>query len=254
MYQSAVPVRAFACVLVSGAALFACGGKTSGAGSSSAPASTAPTAGAPAIPGGDTFATQKTGPIAPSCASSFCAEVELDSKLACRDTVSEVDFTLATRISGKTDQVSCYGDKNASGGLDLRVGISPDATASEDASNNEVWFKLRNYTGPGTYPLENLADDGDHMGLKLTGKSAGHSEGVITVGTVACIPKVCEAIVAEGSQPIPTDESTVHEFRVRVEIRCPRGGEVGNMHCEAGNTRCTFSETPTLLADLACRQ
>ncbi len=252
MYLSAVRSR-FACVLVSAAAIAACGGKGSTAGSSTGPAPSSPS-GAPALPGGDTYAAQKTGPIAPNCAEAFCAEVEFGSKLACRDNISELDFTLATRISGKTDQLSCAGVQNASGSLDLHVAVRPALTASEEeAAGNEVGFKLRNYTGPGTYPLENLPDDGDYMGLKLTGKSAGHHEKVITVGTVACIPKVCEAIVADGSQPVPTDEMSTHEFRVRVEIRCPRGGQVGNMHCEGG-TMCSFAETPTLLADLVCRQ
>lgn len=248
MHHSDTIIRTVSSVLFGVSVVAACGGKGTSSSSPAAqqPASTAPT-------GGDTWATQKTGPIAPGCEKSFCAEVDLGAKLSCRDTVSELDFTLATAIRGKTDQLSCSGDKNTTGGSDLVVGIDPLGTAPESGSHS-VWFRLRNYTGPGTYPLENLADDGDHLGLKLVGASAGHTEKVITVGTVACIPKVCEAIVAEGSEPIPTDENSTHEFRVRVEIRCPRGGQLGNMICEAGNTRCQFSETPTFLADLACRQ
>lgn len=253
MYQAVVSVRLLSTTLLSSALLLACGGKGGSGTTQPQPQPQASTAAGPT--GGDTFAAQKTGPIAPNCAGAVCAEVELASQLACRDTVSELDFSLTTQISGKTDQVSCYGDKNKSGALDLVVSFAPDGSASEDvAGSNSVGFRLRNYTGPGTYPLENLADDGDHTGVKIVGKTSGHHERTATVGTVSCIPKVCEAIVAEGSQPIPTDEMSTHEFRVRVEVRCPRGGQLGNQACEPGNTRCSFSATPTFLADVACRQ
>ncbi len=251
MSSAVVSIRSLSTTLISAALLLACGGKGAGGPQSGAGGASASGAGGAPASGGDTFATQKTGPIAPNCASSFCAEVEAAVQLACRDDTNEVDFTMATRLAGKTDQVTCGGDQNASGGMDLRIGLSPMPGAPE---NNEVWFKLRNYTGPGTYPLVNLADEGDHMGLKLIGTTTGHSEGVRTVGTASCIPQACQAIVAEGSEPIPTDEMSTHEFRVRVEVRCPRGGAVGDMNCEQGSTRCTFAETPTLLADLACRQ
>lgn len=229
----------------------ACGGGAKGG----AAQSTQP-GGAGAPTGGDVFATQKTGPIAPGCAGSFCAEVDLDVKLACRDTINDVDYTQATRITGKTGELTCSSQPGKDGKTkDLRVGISPSKDAPEDVFNsNEVWFLLRNYTGPGTYPLVNVADEGSHMGFAVKGKTSGHTEDVITVGTVECVPQACEAIVAEGSDLLPTDENQTHDFRVRVEIRCPRGGQIGNMHCEPGNTRCTFSETPTLLADLVCNE
>lgn len=246
-FDTSIRLLASASFLVASVAAGCGGGKPGGATTATGTTTTTPPSGA------DTFAAQKTGPIAPGCASSFCAEVELDATLACHDATSDVKFTLATNIRGKTDQLSCAAVENKAGGLDLHVGVSPDATAGEAEAGKEVWFKLRSYKGPGTYPLENLADDADHMGLKLSGLTTGHSERHATVGTVSCIPKICEAIVAEGSQPIPSGD-TVQEFRVRVEIRCPRGGQVGNMLCEEGSTRCTFSETPTLLADLACRQ
>lgn len=248
MSSAVVSIHSLSTTLISAALLLACGGK--GAGVPQSGAGVPQSGGAP-TPGGDTFAAQKTGPIAPRCASSFCAEVEAAVQLACRDDTNEVDFTMATKLTGKTDQVTCGGEKNASGGMDLRIGLSPMPGAPE---NNHVWFQLRNYTGPGTYPLVNLADEGDHMGLKLVGTTSGHSERERTVGTATCIPQACQAIIAEGSQPIPTDEMSTHEFRVRVEVRCPRGGAVGDMNCEQGATRCTFAETPTLLADLACRQ
>ncbi len=246
MSSAVVSIQSLTTTLISAALLLACGGKGAGG-----PQPGAPQSGAAPAPGGDTFAAQKTGPIAPGCASSFCAEVDAAVQLACRDYANEVDFSMATRLAGKTDQVTCSGDRNASGGLDLWIGLSPMPDAPAD---NQVWFKLRDYTGPGTYPLVNLPDDGDHMGLKLVGTTSGHSESVRTVGTLSCIPQACQAIVAEGSEPIPTDEMSTHEFRVRVEVRCPRGGTVGDMYCEQGATRCTFAETPTLLADLACRE
>ncbi|WP_373048540.1 hypothetical protein [Vulgatibacter sp.] len=187
-------------------------------------------------------------PIAPNCASSFCAEVEVDSRLSCHDPIGEKDYALVTNIQGRTEQVSCYADGYGDGTSkpDLVVGIAMDG-AGDDAS--EVWFRLRNYVGAGTYQLYNVADDLNHVGLLLQ-----NSDG-LAAGTLDCVPASCVATVSENSDLLPDDPMQTHEFRVRVEISCPGGSTVTDMHCESEfQTVCTFDAAPTLRFDLACNQ
>lgn len=68
-----------------------------------------------------------------------------------------------------------------------------------------------------------------------------------------CLPSPCEAVVSEGSEPIPNDPYTVHEFRLRVDITCDAGGTLTDMlGCDSGGTTCTFVEAPTLAFQVVC--
>ncbi len=192
--------------------------------------------------------------IAPNCAEAWCAEVEIDAKLSCTDPIWETSHPLEARISGRTHEVSCSGAEGAAGGLDLAVGISPNERAEGDAS--DVWFVIRNYTGPGTYDLFNVDEEGDHIGLKIVGNVAGsEAKREQIVGTNACQPAPgCTAIVAEPSELIPNDPMSTHEFRVRAKIECPAGARLTDMHCDsAAAVVCTFDEAPMFEFEVACR-
>lgn len=189
--------------------------------------------------------------IAPNCEQSFCAEVEVAVDLECEDPIWEHSFTTTTRIEGLTTELSCDGDNGA-----LRVGVSPASEASD--REHAVWFKLRDYTGPGTYDLFNTEDDNAHIGLEIFGKTnrpEGQGNREQAIGTNACFSSACKAIVAEGSEPIPNDPMSTHEFRVRVEIHCDAGSKLYDMQCEESDVvTCSFASKPTLRFDLACRQ
>ncbi len=202
-----------------------------------------------------THTAQRTGPIAPSCSEWSCAEVEMSVALSCNDPRGDERaqrFGSATRISGRTTEVGC-GVTERDGGLDLNLMVRPTNAAEGDHS--EVNFTLRSYTGPGTYRLFNREDENDFAGLEVVGNvdaPPGSRNAEIQAGTVACRQPACEAIVAEGSEPIPTDEYAVHPFRVRVEVRCPAGSEISDFGCEDDGTICAFASTPTILADFLC--
>jgi hypothetical protein len=254
------PVRARSFFSFAAAALAAAGyagcsepahrtGATEPAASPAQGTTPAPTAGA------GSFAAQRTGPIAPACSEAFCADVDVAATLSCTDRVSGSTFTMSTRVVGRTTQVSCAVDASPSGGLDLRLVAAPE---NAEGDMSELGFKLRNYTGPGTYPLVNLEEEGDHLGLNVRGnvpRAPGESGNAAqNVGSASCRPSACQAIVAEGSEPIPTDEYSTHEFRVRAEVRCPAGSTLGGLGCGDDETvSCTFDRTPTLLVDFACR-
>lgn len=193
--------------------------------------------------------------IAPNCETSVCAEVDVSAALTCRDDILEIDFTMATNISGRVDQTSC-GVDDVGGGQDLSITVGPVDPGSEETSF--VSFRLRNYKGPGTYPLSMLEEEGNFTGLELHGNNTvpdGVGSHDNSVGTVYCKPVICEATVAEGSEPIPNDPSTVHDFRLRVDIACPSGGILTDFNvCDdpPTGTTCTLDAAPTLKLDLVC--
>ncbi|OJY16453.1 MAG: hypothetical protein BGO98_30705 [Myxococcales bacterium 68-20] len=194
----------------------------------------------------------EAGPIAPECEESFCAQVDVSAKLQCHDAVSNKDFSMTTSLSGRTTEVTCDVEDKEGGGQDLRIGVRPGSATPEDAS--EAWLRIRSFTGPGTYPLVHVKDEGSHQGFELSGKATS-SEGHQTVGTLHCLPSPCEAVVAPETEPVPNDPGTVKEWRVRLEVRCAAGGTLSNMHCESdARTVCTFDEAPTLRFDVACRK
>lgn len=192
--------------------------------------------------------------IAPNCDEAWCAEVVVDATLACDDPIGEKSFDLVTSFQGVTKELSCAGRENGDGGLDLMVGVSP-AEGQSGGNYGQVAFLLRNYDGPGTYPLYNLSDEGNHEGLLLSGNispdDGNHSR---TVGTVECRESPCQAVVAEGSaDAIPDDDHSTHEFRVRVEVQCTAGGVLTDMLCDDDALSCAFVSAPTLKFDLVCR-
>jgi hypothetical protein len=200
-----------------------------------------------------------TGPIAPDCTEplDWCAQVEVDAALACKD-VDSNDFTVTTRFSGKTDGVSCGAeDTGAKDGSthDLWFKIQPPQADTEAYATHAVQFWLPNYTGPGTYTLESVdASDYRGQGIWLQGATAGSQADAKTAsaGSEVCKPSPCQAIVAEGSDKIPHDESQVQGFRVRVEVKCTDGGELWtNADC-AENSRCTLQGVPTMKFDVVC--
>ncbi len=216
-------------------------------GSSTTPSATTETA----------SAARRTGPIAPGCTEWNCAEVEMSVSLACNDPRANDGaqrFGATARISGVTDQVSCAVSDAADGsGRDLRLMVRPANGPEDDAS--EVNFQLRGYVGPGTYPLINLEGEGDFMGLEVVGNvdaPSGTRNAEIEVGTAECRRSACEAVVAEGSEPIPNDEYAVHPFRVRVEVRCPAGSEIGEIACHEDSPTCAFTTAPMLVGDFLC--
>lgn len=172
------------------------------------------------------------------------------SELDCYDPAWEQEFKTTTRIEGLTTEVSCYGRDG-----DLRVQIAPH-TDKEDRYH-KVSFRLRSYTGPGRYALTNNPDESANIGLEIVGRTDrpdGRGNDDQVIGTNACFPSACEAVVAEGSDPIPNDPMTVQEFRVRVEVHCEAGSKLYDMHCDERHvTACTFPTTPTLRFDVACR-
>lgn len=189
--------------------------------------------------------------IAPNCDEAWCAEVEIDVTMSCEDPLSEQSFSVETSIQGLTRQLSCWGEENASGGMDLGVGVGP-ADGQSGGNFSEVGFRIRNYDGPGTYELFNVEGEGNHEGLIITGNPDDTEIPAQTVGTVACRTSTCEAIVSENSDSIPTDPYSVHEFRVRVEVVCPAGASLGNFLCDDDATICSFTKEPTLHFDLLC--
>lgn len=190
-------------------------------------------------------------PIAPNCEEPWCAEVEIDATMDCVNPLAESEYSMETSIQGLTKELSCYGDENADGGLDLVVGVSPaDGQAGGDFS--EVWFRLRNYEGAGTYPLHNLASDGNHEGLLIVGNVDGDTNSNQTVGTTSCRETACEAVVSEHSDELPNDPSSAHPFRARVEITCPAGTTLTDMLCDDDAVACTFVGEPTLKFDVLC--
>mgnify|MGYP001039492819 CR=1 FL=1 len=200
-----------------------------------------------------------TGPIAPECtdALEWCAQVEVNAALACKD-VDGKDFTITTRFSGKTDGVSCGAeDTGAKDGSthDLWFKIQPPQADAEAYATHAVEFWLANYTGPGTYPLESVeAGDYRGRGFWLQGATSGSQADAknASAGSEVCKPSPCQAIVAQGSDTIPHDESVVQGFRVRVEVKCTDGGELWTHPDCAENSRCTLQGAPTLKFEVVC--
>lgn len=173
--------------------------------------------------------------------------------MSCDAPIAEKSFQFTTSIQGLTKELSCWGEENGGGGMDLGVGVSP-ADGQGGGNYSSVWFRLRDYTGPGTYPLYNVDGEGNHEGLMISGNVDIEDWNLDqTVGTVACRESACEAIVAENSDTIPNDAYETHEFRVRVEVRCPAGATLTDMLCDDDATSCAFVGEPTLKFDLACR-
>lgn len=191
--------------------------------------------------------------IAPLCETAACSQAELSASFDCYSPILEQHFTMTAALSGLVDQTSC-GVYDVGAEQDLEVLIGPVDPSSDDAS--AFGFRLRGYEGPGTYPLYHLAEEGDHHGLSITGNNTvtpGTGNPFNTVGTLSGEPSICSAIVHEESEQIPNDPNTVHDFRVRVEIRCPAGGVLTDMHYEEdAQTRCTLKAAPTLTADVLC--
>ncbi len=191
--------------------------------------------------------------IAPGCAASVCSEVELAASFDCYSPILDQQFTMTAGISGVVAQTTCD-VIDAAAAQDLAVMVGP--VDPDDDDESAFGFRLRGYTGPGTYPLYHLDDEGTHFGLEITGNNTvapGTGNPWNTVGTRSCEPQICEAIVDEESEPIANDPNTTHDFRVRVEIVCPAGGVLTDMHCEENaQTRCTLTEAPTLKFDVVC--
>lgn len=194
------------------------------------------------------------GPIAPECSESFCAQVDASASLDCYDPISDAKFTMSMAVRGRTTEVTCAIDAPPGGGQDLLLGARPENASDKDVS--EIALRIRGYEGPGRYPLVNLPDDGANLGLAITANSSRTSPASYeTVGTNACVPSPCEAIVAPETDPLPNDPMAAKEWRVRVTVECPAGGRVTTMACEANaQTACTFISAPTIRLDVACRR
>lgn len=190
--------------------------------------------------------------IAPQCDETFCAQADVEAELSCYSDAYEAAFTMKLAIAGKTDGAFCaVNGEGAAQDLTLTV-RAPDAKENDHST---LGFTLRGYTGPGTYPLYNGSGESDHIGLKLTGnaeRTNGNADQ--TIGTWECMdPPPCEAIVAEGSDPIPT-EASVKAFRVRAEVRCKPDIKLGDpLICDdPKDVGCSFVGTPTLRTDIVC--
>lgn len=194
-------------------------------------------------------------PIAPNCEGSVCAEAEVDASLSCEDEILQISFEMTSQISGVVAQTSC-GIEDVDGGQDLEIEVGPVDPSATDQSY--VVFRLRGYKGPGTYPLKQLEADGNYKGLEIHGNNnvpAGVGNPDNSVGTVFCKPVICEATVAEGSETIPNDPSSTHDFRLRVDIACPAGGiltDFGECNDPPEGTTCTLDAAPTLKLDVVC--
>jgi hypothetical protein len=190
-----------------------------------------------------------TGPIAPECTKelAWCAQGHAAASLACKD-VDGKPYTITTTFSGKTDNVACA--VSESGDLELRLGPPQADTAAYDT--HWVRFRLRSYTGGGTYELTRSADEDIDHGFQLQGAAGGSQadEGALTAGTWACGPSPCKAVVAPESEPIPNGDD-VQEFRVRVEVRCDPSGKLW-WHPDCNATDCSFTSAPTFNFDVQC--
>lgn len=192
--------------------------------------------------------------IAPGCAEAVCSEVDVDVAFGCYDVTLDLEFSMSARISGVVDHTSCAVEKVA-GGTDIGVIVGPVDPDSDETS--AIAFRLRDYTGPGTYPLINLAEENDHLGFRVTGNNTipeGIGNTSNTVGTMSCFTPLCEAIVAPGSELVPDDPAGAREFRLSVEIRCPAGGQLTDFHgcSDPKGQSCTLSAAPTLAVEVVC--
>jgi hypothetical protein len=198
-------------------------------------------------PQGD--AGPQTGPIAPECTESldWCAQGHADVRISCKD-VDGKPYTITTTFAGKTDNVACA--VSDSGDLALTLGPRQADTAAYDT--HWVRFRLRNYTGGGTYELTRSADEDIDHGFEMQGAAGGSQadEGALTAGTWACGPSPCKAIVAPESEPIPKGDS-VREFRLRLQVQCDAAGKLW-WHPDCNASDCSFTSTPALSFDIQC--
>ncbi|OJY19515.1 MAG: hypothetical protein BGO98_14470 [Myxococcales bacterium 68-20] len=198
--------------------------------------------------GGSGEGGPRTGPIAPDCteALAWCAQGHAYANLSCKD-VDGKPYTITTTFSGKTDNVSCAVDER-----DLALIVGPPQADTEAYNTHSIRFRLRNYTGGGTYELARSADEGSGHGFELQGAAGGSQadERSAVAATMACGPSPCRAIVAPESEPFPNDDS-VREFRLRVEIQCDAAGKLW-WHPDCNGTDCNLTSAPTIYFDIQC--
>lgn len=186
--------------------------------------------------------------IAPSCETHSCYEVRVSSSLSCETfgTGNDYSFVSTLAIEGKTEKGGCtvYSEE-ATGRVDLHCQVLPPEDASKP-DYSEVYFRLKDYTGPGTYELIDKEDlGGAGRGLTLVGNvdDASHPDEFGKAFTTPC-GQGCVAQVSERSQPASAQGE---EFRFEVDITCPNGPLVDAVHpsCSSG-TRCTPSDHTVL--------
>lgn len=187
--------------------------------------------------------------IAPSCESSSCYEVSIRSSLSCETFGNgDNDYTFESKlaIEGKTEKGGCtvYSDSEGER-VDLHCQVLPPEGA-ETPDYSEVYFRLKDYKGPGTYELIDEDDlGGAGRGLTLRGNvdSSEHPDKFGTAFTTPC-GQGCVAKVSDRSEPAGAPGEL---FRFEVDITCPNGPLVDAIptSCSRG-TRCTPSEDTVL--------
>lgn len=189
------------------------------------------------------------GPIAPLCTEElgWCAQTKIDTLIHCVD-VDLKPYSITTAMEGVV-QPSCSAEDG-----DLYLAITPPDT-SADHDVYAVRFWLKNYAGPGTYPLLMDLNDSSFrtIGLTIQGVSTRQGQDVSWATAGICAPITCEAIVHGPSQPVPHADS-VQEFRVRVEVICDPGtAMMGNegADCSLPENRCTLQHA-TIKMDVQC--
>lgn len=187
--------------------------------------------------------------IAPNCQSTSCYEVRVRSSLSCETFGggdNDYSFVSTLAIEGKTENGGCTTYKDdATGRVDVHCQVlTPEGTPQSDSS--QVYFRLKDYKGPGTYELIDEEDlGGGSRGLVLVGNvdSPRHPDKFGRAFTTPC-GRGCIATVSDRSEPA----GGLHEvFRFEVDITCPNAPLVDAIPpaCSWG-TRCMPSEDTVL--------
>lgn len=170
--------------------------------------------------------------IAPNCESSSCFEVEIDVTMACQSFgySQNYSFDSETSIHGVVENGGCTTYADGNGRFDLHC----HTFTSHDYS--KIYFRLKDYKGPGTYPLIHEDDlGGSNQGLGLRGNvsSSSHPDKFFEADASEC-GSPCVAVVSERSEPVNQEGKT---FRFEVDITCPEGTvDAIPTNCDSGYT------------------